>query len=280
MSPRPFLKMHGLGNDFVLFDARETPLSLSSAAVRALADRRTGIGFDQLILLEPSATADVRVRFWNSDGTEVAACGNGSRAAAAYLASSFGGRQIAMETAGGPLTATTTNTPNAPEVEVDMGPPRFGWQDVPLAYAMDTAHLPLAWDQLTDPAALSVGHPHIVFEVANAAAVPLESLGPRIEADPIFPQAVNVGIAQIASPTALTLRVWERGAGLTRACGTGAVAAVAALQRRGRLSTAMPIRVTMPGGDLQVRRDASGHLHLSGPARIAYSGEVDLTHYS
>jgi diaminopimelate epimerase len=276
MSPRPFLKMHGLGNDFLLFDARETPLSLSSATVRALADRHTGIGFDQLILLEPSPTADVRVRFWNADGHEVAACGNGSRAAAAYLASRFGGGQIAMETTGGPLTATTTPT----EVEVDMGPPRFDWQDVPLAYAMDTAHLPLAWDELVDPAALSVGNPHIVFEVPDAAAIPLESLGPRIETDPIFPEAINVGVAQIASPTAITLRVWERGAGLTRACGTGAVAAVAALQRRGRLSTAMPIQVTMPGGLLRVRRDSQGHLHLAGPVETAYSGEVDLEHYA
>jgi diaminopimelate epimerase len=267
--------MHGLGNDFLLFDAREEPLTLSSATVRALADRRTGIGFDQLILLEPSATADVRVRFWNSDGTEVAACGNGSRAVAAHLASSFGGGQIAMETAGGPLTATATG----PQAEVDMGAPRFDWSDVPLAYAMDTAHLPLAWDDLADPAAVSVGNPHIVFEVPDAAAVALDSLGPRIETDPIFPEAINVGVAQVDSPTALTLRVWERGAGLTRACGTGAVAAVAALQRRGRLSTAMPIQVTMPGGLLHVRRDSQGHLHLAGPAQTAFRGEVDLEHY-
>ena len=270
MSSRPFLKMHGLGNDFLLLDARDTPLSLTAPQVRALADRRTGIGFDQLIVLEPSSTATVRVRFWNSDGTEVAACGNGSRAVAAHL-----GGQISMETGGGLLTASATG----PHAEVDMGAPRFDWADVPLAYAMDTAHLPLAWDDLTDPAALSVGNPHIVFEVPDAAAVPLETLGPRIETDPIFPEAINVGVAQVTDPTHIILRVWERGAGLTRACGTGAVAAVAALQRRGRLSTAMPVRVTMPGGDLSVRKDGNGHLLLSGPARIAYRGEVDLESY-
>jgi len=270
MSTRPFLKMHGLGNDFLLFDARAEPLVLSSQQVRALADRRTGIGFDQLILLEPSETASVKVRFWNSDGQEVAACGNGSRAVAAHL-----GGHINMETAGGLLAASAT----AGHAEVDMGLPRFDWADVPLAYAMDTAHLPLAWDDLVDPAALSVGNPHIVFEVPDASAVPLEALGPRIETDPIFPEAINVGVAQVDSPTALTLRVWERGAGLTRACGTGAVAAVAALQRRGRLSSAMPIQVTMPGGVLKVRRDSAGHLHLAGPAVIAFRGDVDLEQF-
>ncbi|WP_439534306.1 diaminopimelate epimerase [Polymorphobacter sp.] len=270
MSLRPFLKMHGLGNDFLLFDARTEPLSLTAQQVRALGDRRTGIGFDQMIVLEPSDTASVRVRFFNCDGSEAGACGNGSRAVAAHL-----GGQLSMETEGGLLSASAT----AGHAEVDMGAPRFDWAEVPLAYAMDTAHLPLAWDELTDPSAVSVGNPHIVFEVADAAAIPLESLGPRIETDPIFPQAINVGVAQVESPTAITLRVWERGAGLTRACGTGAVAAVAALQRRGRLSTAMPIRVAMPGGTLTVRRDASGHLHLAGPAVVAYRGEVDLEAY-
>jgi len=145
---------------------------------------------------------------------------------------------------------------------------------------MDTAHLPLAWDDLTDPAALSVGNPHIIFEVADTAAVPLEELGPRIETDPIFPQAINVGVAQVLDPTHINLRVWERGAGITQACGTNAVAAVAALQARGRLSKAMPVRVTMPGGDLSVRQDAAGHMHLSGPARVAYRGDVDLEAYA
>ena len=271
MALTPFLKMQGLGNDFVLIDARTTPVSLSPAQVRALADRRTGIGFDQLILLEPSATATARVRFWNSDGGEVAACGNGSRAVAAHL----GGHSL-LETGGGLLTANASGA----HAEVDMGQPRFGWQEVPLAWAMDTAHLPLAWDELTDPAALSVGNPHVVFEVPDSASVPLETLGPRIETDAVFPEAVNVGVAQVLDPTHIALRVWERGAGLTRACGTGAVAAVAALQRRGRLSTALPVRVTMPGGDLTVRRDSAGHLHLSGPALVAFRGQVDLEDYS
>ncbi len=264
-----FLKMHGLGNDFLLLDARKTPITLTPPQVRNLADRRTGVGFDQLILLEPSQTATVKARFWNSDGTEVPSCGNGSRALAVHL-----GGDATIETAGGPLVSSAKGN----HAEIDMGQPRFAWDEVPLAYPLDTLHLPVSWDELTDPAALSVGNPHIVFEVPDAAAVPLETLGPRIETDPLFPQAINVGIAEIKSKSHVILRVWERGAGLTRACGTGAVAAVAALQKRGKL--APQVLVSMPGGDLQVRTDERGHLHLAGPAIVAYTGEINLDAYA
>lgn len=264
-----FLKMHGLGNDFMLLDARLAPITLTASQVRRLADRRTGVGFDQLILLEPSETATVRARFWNADGGEVPSCGNGSRALAVYL-----GGQATIETAGGPLTSAAAGN----HAEIDMGAPRFSWDQIPLAYPLDTLHLPLAWDDLTDPAALSVGNPHIVFEVPSAAAVPLETLGPRIETDPLFPEGINVGIAEIRSNAHIILRVWERGAGLTRACGTGAVAAVAALQKRGKLVS--KVTVSMPGGDLQVRTDDTGHLHLAGPAVIAYIGEINLESFA
>lgn len=260
-----FLKMHGLGNDFLLLDARQTPVNLTENQVRNLADRRTGVGFDQLILIEPSTTATVRARFWNSDGSEVPSCGNGSRALAVHL-----GGDATIETAGGPLTSHASGT----QAEVDMGQPRFEWDRIPLAYPLDTLHLPISYDDLTDPAALSVGNPHIVFEVESAAAVPLDILGPRIEHDPLFPERINVGVAEIRAPDHIILRVWERGAGLTRACGTGAVAAVAALQKRGKVGA--QVLVSMPGGDLTVRTDAAGHLHLAGPAIIAYRGEIDL----
>lgn len=264
-----FTKMHGLGNDFLVLDARQQPIVLHASQVRALANRHSGIGFDQLILIEPSDTADVRLRFWNSDGGEVAACGNGSRAAAALL-----GGQHRIETAGGMLDGNAM----ANGAEVDMGAPRWDWDAVPLAYPMDTANLPLAWEDLEHPAALSVGNPHVVFFVPDAAAVALEAIGPVIEHDPVFPQRVNVGIAQVVSREHLILRVWERGAGATLACGTGAVAAVAAAQRRGLVGAR--VRVTLPGGDLAVTRREDGHLLLAGPAVIAFTGDVDLERYA
>jgi diaminopimelate epimerase len=269
MAATAFTKMHGLGNDFLVIDARAVPVALDDGQVRRLADRHTGIGFDQLVLIEPGTAADVRLRFWNSDGSEVGACGNGSRAAAALL-----GGNLRIETAGGPLQASAA----AGGATVDMGPPRHDWQAVPLAFAMDTAALPLAWAdgpcELARPVALSVGNPHAVFFVADADAVPLAVLGPRIEHDPAFPEGVNVGVAQMAGRAAMRLRVWERGAGLTRACGTGAVAAVAAAQRRG-LADAQVV-VTMPGGDMVVERRGDGHLLLQGPAVVAFTGQVDL----
>lgn len=269
MAARPFIKMHGLGNDFLVLDARGAPLVLTATQVRRLADRQMGVGFDQLILIEPSSVADVRLRFWNSDGGEVAACGNGTRAAATLL-----GGQQRIETAGGMLTGGAI----AGGAEVDMGVARFGWDEVPLAYPMDTLSLPLAWEGLERPVALSVGNPHAVFFVANAAAVQLEEVGPIIEHDPVFPQRVNVGFAQVAGTDHILLRVWERGAGATLACGTGAVAAVAAAARRGLVGHR--VRVSLPGGDLSVSRREDGHLMLAGPAEIAYTGMVDLERYA
>jgi diaminopimelate epimerase len=269
VSARAFTKLHGLGNDFLLFDARAEPLSLSETQVRRLANRHTGIGFDQLIVLEPSAIADVKVRFWNSDGGEVAACGNGSRAVAMWL-----GGTAMLETGGG-LIATDASGADA---SIDMGTPRFDWQDVPLAWAMDTRALPLAWEELAGGCALSVGNPHVVFFVPDAAAIDLARLGPVIEHDPVFPERVNVGVATLHGRSAMQLRVWERGAGLTLACGTGAVAAVAAAQRLG-LADAQ-VAVDLPGGQLQVRRSDDGHLHLAGPAQLAFTGQVDLERYA
>ena len=269
MAPRPFLKMHGLGNDFVVFDAREAPIAMSGALARALADRHTGIGCDQLIVVGPgSADGAVTARFWNHDGSESAACGNGSRAVAALV-----GGAMTIETAGGLLAASA----DADGATVDMGLPRFGWDEIPLAYAMDTARLPLAWGELEAPAACNVGNPHVTFFVADPYAVPLDTLGGEIEHDPVFPERINVGVASIPLRDRMILRVWERGVGLTRACGTGAVAAVANAQRRG-LADAR-VTVSLPGGDLVITRDAAGHLHMAGPATLAFSGLIDLERF-
>ena len=265
----PFIKMHGLGNDFVVIDARTAPIpAMTSAAARALGDRRTGIGFDQLILLEPSKSHDFRVRFFNRDGSEVGACGNGSRAVALLH-----GAPAVVETAGGVLALE----PREGGAQVDMGTPRFDWNAIPLAYAMDTFTMPVGWDMLEGPMAVNVGNPHAIFFVADADAVPLETLGPVIEHDPLFPERVNVNVASVMGPDHLKLRVWERGAGLTRACGTGACATAVAAIRRGLVAS--PVRVTLPGGDLEIAWAQGGTMRMSGPAATSFRGTFDWDDY-
>ena len=261
----PFVKMHGLGNDFVVLDARSDPLMpITSSLAMALADRRTGIGCDQLVLLEPSGTADFRMRIFNNDGSEVGACGNASRAVALLH-----GRSARIETAGGLIEAR----PAENGIAVDMGRPRFGWEEIPLAYAMDTASLPVAWENLENPIAVNVGNPHAVFFVEDAYAVDLDRLGPQIEHDPIFPDRVNVNVAQVADRDAILLRVWERGAGLTRACGTGACATAVAAMKKGLVDRT--VEVTLPGGTLTIEWDAAGHITMTGPAAESFRGTFD-----
>jgi diaminopimelate epimerase len=261
---RRFRKMHGLGNDFVIFDARQAPLEMDEARARALADRRTGIGCDQLILIEPSEAADVRMRIWNADGGEVEACGNAARCVALIL-----GGESRIETAGG-LVAGSAGERAA---SVDMGRPRFEWDEIPLAYPIDTAEMPVGWEELEGPAAVNLGNPHIVFFVGDADAVDLARLGPIIERDPLFPERVNVNVASVEGG-GLKLRVWERGAGLTRACGTGACAsAVAAIRRK---QVASPVEVRLPGGTLMIEWVPGGTIRMSGAAALAFEGEVEL----
>lgn len=261
---RHFLKMHGLGNDFAVFDARETPLEMDACRVRGLADRRTGIGCDQLIVIEPSEVADARMRIWNSDGSEVGACGNASRCVALLL-----GGEARIETGGGILSARAEGG----GATVDMGTPRFGWDEIPLAYPMDTARMPVAWEELREPFAVNVGNPHVIFFVEDAEAVELDRLGPLIEKDPLFPERVNVDVASLEGG-ALRLRVWERGAGLTQACGTGACAsAVAAVSRR---LVESPVEVRLPGGALTIEWTPGGTIAMRGPATRVFEGEVTL----
>lgn len=269
-----FTKMHGLGNDFVVLDARAHALpSIGNAFARAIADRKTGIGCDQLILLEPSKTADFRMRIFNADGGEVEACGNASRAVALLH-----GSAATVETSGGTITVE----PHGRGATVDMGEPRFDWDAIPLAYAMDTFTMPVAWAEgecsLEGPMAVNVGNPHVIFFVEDADAVPLETLGPVIEHDPLFPERVNVNVAHLAGPDHLKLRVWERGAGLTRACGTGACATAVAAIRRGLVSS--PVRVTLPGGDLEIAWEPSGTILMSGPAAESFRGSFVWEDYA
>jgi len=261
----PFRKMHGLGNDFVVIDARTRAVAITARRAAALANRTTGIGCDQLIVLEPSDDADVRMRIFNPDGGEVEACGNASRAIGLLLADERGGR-TRIETLGGMIIAHVD--PHG--ISVAMGRPKFDWDAIPLAYAMDTLAMPVAWEDLADPVAVNVGNPHVVFFVPDVDAVDLARLGPLIEHDPLFPARINVNVAAVTGPDAIALRVWERGAGLTRACGTGACAtAIAAMRRRltGRRAT-----VTLPGGPLTIAWDDSDTIIMTGPATTSFAG--------
>lgn len=264
MAQHRFHKMHGLGNDFVIFDAREHDLALTGDQARALADRHRGIGCDQLIVMRPSANADFAMQIFNHDGGEVSACGNATRCVVALA-----GRDVAIETGAGLLHGRL----GAGEVTIDMGLPGLDWDGIPLAYAMDTLHLPVGWEDLTDPVAVSMGNPHVIFFVTDTHAVELDRLGQIIEHDPLFPERVNVNVAHLADD-GLHLRVWERGAGLTQACGTGACAtAVAAIRRK--LVTS-PVAVHLPGGTLTIDWRPGGSVRMTGPATYVFTGEIDL----
>jgi len=255
--------MHGLGNDFVLFDAREQPLEMEPSRARALADRKTGIGCDQLIVLEPSSSADLKMRIFNSDGGEVEACGNAARCVAILT----GGGSI--ETAGGIISGSA----DGGEAIVDMGEPRFGWDEIPLAYPIDSSAMPVAWEELQNSFAVNVGNPHVVFFVEDAATIDLDRLGPQIENDPLFPQRVNVNVASFEDG-AIKLRVWERGAGLTLACGTGACATAVAAISRGM--AASPVQVRLPGGTLTIHWSRGSSIRMSGPGTHVFTGEIEL----
>ncbi|MBX7483904.1 diaminopimelate epimerase [Qipengyuania qiaonensis] len=260
-----FTKMHGLGNDFIVLDARTRSLpAIDQAMARALTDRHTGIGCDQLILLEPSDTADFRMRIFNHDGGEVEACGNASRAVALLH-----GAAASVQTSGGVIQVE----PRAQGASVDMGEPRFDWEAIPLAYGMDTATMPVGWDGLDKPGAVNVGNPHVVFFVEDADAAPLDTLGPEIENDPLFPERVNVNVATIVNREHIRLRVWERGVGLTRACGTGACATAVHAMRCGLVER--EVTVTLPGGDLTIAWSEDNRIRMTGPATEAYRGSFE-----
>ncbi|WP_120075727.1 diaminopimelate epimerase [Aurantiacibacter odishensis] len=265
-----FTKMHGLGNDFIVLDARDKALPvLSGETIRALSDRTLGIGCDQFIILEPHTEATVRMRIFNADGGEVEACGNAARAIGLLL-----GETATIATAGGLITTT----PQLGGIAVDMGEPRFEWDAIPLAYPMDTAAMPVGWDLLEKPLAVNVGNPHVIFFVEDCNAVPLDALGPQIETDPLFPERINVNVASVVDRKALRLRVWERGVGLTRACGTGACATAVAAMRRGLVER--EVIVHLPGGPLTIAWGEDNRITMTGPATESFRGSFELDEYA
>ena len=264
----PFTKMHGAGNDFVVIDERDGPLGLQPAQYAAIADRHRGVGCDQVILLQPAGDADPWVRFVNSDGSESGACGNGSRCVATLLSAESGRDVVTFRTAGGRLEASILGPAS---VRVDLGPPGLDWQEVPLSHPADTLHVDLGG---ADAAACSMGNPHATLFVDDLDAVDVAGIGARLEWHQAFPQGANVGFAQRLSDTSLRLRVWERGAGLTLACGSGACAALVNANRRGLVGRKASIE--MPGGVLEVEWTRAGHVLLTGPVATAFTGILAL----
>ena len=259
----PFTKMHGCGNDFVVLDERRTPLGLTPALAAALCDRRLGIGCDQLVSLEPAGTSGVFMRIRNADGGEAGACGNATRCVAALVGAESGLDRVTVRTVSGALACERLADGR---VRVDMGAPRLGWRDVPLAREADTLHLPLPGD----PAALSMGNPHATFFGADLDAAG----GAALERDPLFPERANIGFAEILGPDRIRLWVWERGAGLTLACGSGACAALVNAARRGL--TGRRAAVLMDGGTLEIEWRDDGGVWMTGPVATTFTGEVDL----
>ncbi len=269
-----FVKMHGCGNDFVVFDERAAPLGLTPSRAAALADRRTGIGCDQLIMIEPppegsDVAAFMRIR--NPDGGEAGACGNATRCVADLLARETGRPRLAIRTVAGDLWADVLKEGR---VAVDMGLARLDWSEIPLARAMDTLHLDLEVGPVSHPAAASLGNPHATFFVEELATLPVETLGPVLERDKLFPERANIGFAQILGPHRIRLRVWERGAGLTLACGSGACAAVVNAHRRGLAD--WRATVILDGGELDIEWREDGHVLMTGPVATAFTGTIDL----
>lgn len=272
MTTLAFQKMHGLGNDFVVLDGRVQAVSLTAAQVRRIADRRTGVGCDQVIVIGPDPQADAFMSIYNSDGSEISACGNASRCIAWRIMEEQGAATCTLRTHAGILQASRSAADD--RITVDMGPVRLDWHEIPLSQPQDTLALDLAVGPLRQPVAVNVGNPHAVFFVPDVAAIDLEALGPTVEHHPLFPERVNAEVVAVLGPDHLRMRVWERGAGITMACGTGACAAAVAAIRRGRVAGRV-VRVTLDGGDLEIFwREADHHVLMTGPVAISFRGEM------
>lgn len=269
-----FTKMHGLGNDFIVFEANDAELP-DAAALRRLADRRTGIGFDQALVIQPAkhVATDVFYRIFNADGSEVEQCGNGARCVASLVGARRSTHRLHMECSGGPVEAELLADGR---VAIDMGIPDFAPAALPFVADAEADRYAIEVNgQSLDIGAVSMGNPHAVIMVADVAAAPVASIGPALETHRRFPKRVNVGFAQIVSPQHIRLRVFERGVGETQACGTGACAAMAVGRKRGVLQET--VRVSLPGGDLSIRwRGPGEHLWMTGPAVTVFEGRVAI----
>lgn len=271
-----FLKMNGLGNDFVVIDARRDGPLPRPEQIRRIADRRRGVGCDQLIVMEAAEPpADLFMRIFNPDGSEAEACGNATRCVARLLGEETGKSEIAVRTVAGLLHTTLLDDGR---VTVDMGEPRLGWAEIPLSEERSTLDLdipvgPLDEPELSNPCAVNIGNPHCIFFVGDVHAHRLEDLGPLLEHHPLFPQRTNVELAQVNAPDRIRLRVWERGTGITPACGSGACATAVAAVRRGL--TERRVTVEVDGGELTIEWTPENRVLMTGPIALSFRGEMD-----
>ncbi len=264
MKQIPFIKMDGLGNDFVIIDGRKNKISLTVALIKKMADRKTGIGFDQLIVLKKSNTCDVKMEIYNADGTTAGACGNGTRCVSSLIFEESKKKQITLEA---PYKKVLTAW-RGKQITVDMGEPKTAWQDIPLAKKSDTLNLKVL-TILPTAVCTSMGNPHAVFFVKDVEKLDISKLGPQVENHTLFPQRTNVEFAQILGPQKIRMRVWERGAGITLACGSGACATLAGAIRRGLIKNKASI--IMDGGTLFIEQKQDRIL-MSGPVNKAFCG--------
>lgn len=264
-----FIKMHGLGNDFVVIDDRDGTIALEVDEVRAIANRRTGVGFDQLLILEKPTThkADVFMRIFNPDGSETQACGNGTRCVASLMMDELGRDQVIVETVAGLLTSSRHENDR---IIVDMGKPGLSWSDIPISHEVDTLHMGIGLDGVVDPVGVNIGNPHAVFFVEDVSVVDLEYIGPKLEQDELFPEFANIGIVQVIGLDKVRMRVWERGTGITEACGSGACAAAVAAHRRGL--TGRSVEVILDGGSIEIVWREDGHVLMAGPVTRSFEG--------
>lgn len=276
-----FYKMNGLGNDFVVVDARAQKLKIGAAAAKRIGDRHRGVGFDQLLVIEPARGAgDASLRIWNPDGSKAGACGNGTRCVADLLLKELGKAELLLQADGGLLHCRRTDDGH---VTVDMGEPKFDWQDIPLAERMDTRTLdikvgPIDAPVLFGPSAVNMGNPHCIFFVANADAHDLKKIGPMLEHHPLFPERANISLAQIKSRSEIKLRVWERGAGMTLACGSAACATAVAAARR-KLAD-RKVRIVLDGGPLDIEWRDDNHVLMTGPTELNFTGELSDRYFA
>lgn len=269
MIKTPFIKMHGLGNDFAIFDARET--ALPALNIAELSNRKTGIGFDQMAILEKSDQGDCFMHIYNADGGRVGACGNMTRCVADILLNEGGKDTVIIETDSGLLKCWASDA-EAGWISVDMGKPKFDWKDIPLAQACDSAEVPLDIEGYSDPFTVNVGNPHAVFFVYDVEHVPLVEIGPKIETHAMFPERINVEFAHIIDKNNIRMRVWERGTGITYACGTGACATLVAATFKDLVSRAAFIH--LDGGKMHIEWGDADHIIMSGPIAYVYEGHL------
>ena len=269
-----FTKMHGLGNDFVVLDDRDGRLALGEAEARAIGNRREGVGFDQLLILEPAQHPDAHIfmRIRNPDGSEAEACGNGTRCVAVRIMDELGTNRLNVETVAGILETTRAADGL---VTVNMGPAKLDWSDIPLAEPRDTLHLDISNGSLMDPVAVNIGNPHMVFFVEDAETIDLGTLGPELENHPLYPERTNVEVVSLLGPDKVRMRVWERSAGITQACGSGACAVSVAANRRGL--TGRKVEVVLDGGPLIIEWLDNGRVLMTGPTAISFEGRLDPT---